>query len=436
MSPEMIGGIGLVVMIVALLLGIHIGIVLGGVGLVGCIVLQGFGKGVGILSSTAYYTISNYAFIALPMFLLMGEFAFQGGIGKLLYAAVSKWMGHLHGGLAMATSAANALFATIAGDSLSATATFGKIAIPEMVQYKYDKRLACGVVASAGCLAVLIPPSGVMILYCIFTSVSLGKLMMAGFIPGIISTVLYMSYIYARVRITPSLAERSQQVPSLRERFFSIRWLIPLGIVILVMFGGIYTGIFSPIEAGSIGAFTVLVIIILRKDLSVAKFIAAMTNVARTTSMIFLVIIGSMIFSKFLVFAGLPDLIMRFIEGLNVSPFVVLLMMIFIYLILGCLMSIVAMLAITLPIFYPLLEHLGFNGIWFGIIVVLMCEIGALTPPVGMNVYVLKAVVGDLASTGEIFQGIVPFFFINLIIVAILIAFPQLSLLLPTLMFK
>jgi tripartite ATP-independent transporter DctM subunit len=435
-SPEIIGLIGLVVMIGALFLGVHIGIVLGGVGLFGCIVIAGFAKGIGLLASTAYYTVSNYGFVALPMFIMMGEFAFQGEIGSLLYTAVSKWMGHRYGGLAMATTVANAMFATIAGDSLSATATFGKIAIPEMIRYKYDKVFACGVVASAGCLAVLIPPSGVMILYCIFTSVSLGKLMIAGFIPGILSTLIYMSYIYTKVRLNPGVAPRSSEIPSWKERFLSVRWIIPLAVVMLVMFGGIYTGIFSPIEAGAIGAFTVLILNLARRTFSLSKYAAAMANVARTTAMIFLVIIGAMIFSKFLVLAGIPDLVLTAITSLHLSKYVVLLIIIVLYLIMGCFMTVPAMLAVSLPLFFPLAEGLGFNGIWFGIIIVLMCEIAALTPPVGLNVYVLKAVVGDLIPTGSIFRGIVPFFILNLVIVAILIAFPQLSLWLPSMMFK
>jgi len=435
-SPEIIGLIGLVVMVVGLFLSVHIGVVLGGVGLLGCIVIQGFGKGLGLLASTAYYTVSNYGFVALPMFIMMGEFAFQGEIGSLLYTAVSKWMGHRYGGLAMATTVANAMFATIAGDSLSATATFGKIAIPEMIRYKYDKVFACGVVASAGCLAVLIPPSGVMILYCIFTSVSLGKLMIAGFIPGIISTIIYMTYIYTKVRLNPDAAPRSSEIASWKERFYVVRWIIPIAVVMIVMFGGIYTGIFSPIEAGAIGAFTVLILNLARKTFSLSKFVAALANVARTTAMIFFVIIGAMIFSKFLVVAGIPDLVITAITSLHMSKYVVLLIIIILYLIMGCFMTVPAMLAVSLPLFFPLAEGLGFNGIWFGIIIVLMCEIAALTPPVGLNVYVLKAVVGDLLPTGSIFRGIVPFFFLNLIIVAILIAFPQLSLWLPSMMFK
>jgi tripartite ATP-independent transporter DctM subunit len=436
LSPETLGVVGILAMIAGLFLGVHIGIVLGGVGLLGCIVIAGFAKGIGLLASTAYFTVSNYGFIALPMFIMMGEFAFQGEIGSLLYTAVSKWMGHRYGGLAMATTVANAMFATIAGDSLSATATFGKIAIPEMIRYKYDKVFACGVVASAGCLAVLIPPSGVMILYCIFTSVSLGRLMMAGFIPGIISTIIYMSYIYTKVRLNPGMAPRSSEISSWRERFRVIKWIIPLAVVMIVMFGGIYTGIFSPIEAGAIGAFTVLILNLARGTFSLSKYAAAMANVARTTAMIFLVIIGAMIFSKFLVLAGIPDLVLTAITSLHMSKYVVLFIIIVLYLIMGCFMTVPAMLAVSLPLFFPLAEGLGFNGVWFGIIIVLMCEIAALTPPVGLNVYVLKAVVGDLVPTGGIFRGIVPFFFLNLIIVAILIAFPQLSQWLPSMMFK
>jgi tripartite ATP-independent transporter DctM subunit len=435
-TPEIVGIMGLILMLIGLFLGIHIGIVLGGVGLTGCIVLMGFTKGVSLLATTAYYTTSNYGFIALPMFLMMGELAFQGGMGSLLYAVVSKWLGHHHGGLPMATTVANALFATIAGDSLSATATFGKIAIPEMIRYKCDKAFSCGVVASAGCLAVLIPPSGVMILFCIFTSVSLGKLMIAGFLPGCVSAIIYMTYIYTRVRIHPSLAPKSQEAPSWKERFIALQWLLPIMVVVIVMFGGIYTGIFSPVEAGAIGAFTVLLLVLARRTLSLSSFKASVANVARTTTMIFFVIIGAMIFSKFLVVAGIPELMMDFINSLNVSPIMILVIILIIYLILGTFMGVVAMLAVTLPMFFPLSQGLGFEGVWFGIIIILMCEIAALTPPVGLNVYVLKAVVGDLVSIGSIFRGVIPFFILNLFIVFLLVIFPKLSLWLPSMMFN
>ena len=260
--------------------------------------------------------------------------------------------------------------------------------------------------------------------------------MIAGFFPGIMSAIIYLTYIYTKVRLHPRLAPRSNEVPTWKERFIAIRWLIPIVIVVMVMFGGIYTGVFSPVEAGAIGAFTVFILLMIRRSINLSSFKAGVSNVARTTTMIFLVIIGAMIFSKFLVVAGIPDMMLNFITNLNVSPLMVLIIILIIYLILGTFMGVVAMLAVTLPMFFPLSQGLGFEGVWFGIIIILMCEIAALTPPVGLNVYVLKAVVGDLVSIGAIFRGVIPFFVLNLIIVVILVTFPKISLWLPSMMFK
>ncbi|HEY79441.1 MAG TPA: TRAP transporter large permease [Dehalococcoidia bacterium] len=436
MSPELIGVLGLLVMFVGLALGFHIGIILAITGFAGFVALAGFAKSLSLLTTTPYYTTTNYGFIALPMFIFMGELVFQGGIGTLLYSAASKWLGRLHGGLAMATVSSCAFFAALSGDSLSASATFGKIALPEMTRYNYDSKFACGAIAGAAGLAVLIPPSGVMILYCIFTEVSLGKLLIAGVIPGIMSAIIYMALIYFRVRLKPSLGPLSTEVALWKEKLIALGYIAPVAVVMVVMLGGIYLGVFSPIEAAAIGAFTVLVEVVVLKKLSLTTLRTAMVNVAKTTAMIFWVIIGAMIFSKFLVLSGLPDALSVFISGLPVPNLVILIIILLIYIALGCFMSVVAMLAITLPIFFPLLTGLGFDGVWLGILIVLEVEMAAITPPIGMNVYVLKATVGDLVSTGGIFRGVVPFFLADILILAILVAFPQISLWLPSTMFQ
>jgi tripartite ATP-independent transporter DctM subunit len=435
-SPEVLGILGFVAMFVLLALGIHVGISMAVTGFFGCVLMLGFSRSLSQLVATPYFTVADYSFIVLPMFIMMGELAFQGGIGVLLYKVASKWLGRLPGGLAMATVAANALFGAISGSTLAATATFGKLAVPEMIRYNYDKKLATGVVASAGTLAVMIPPSGTMVIYCIMTEVSLGKLMMAGFVPGIIIAIVYMILIYFRVRFNPSLGPPIAEKPTWQERISSIRWLIPLMVIVIVMLGGIYIGIFSPVEAGAVGAFTVLIVVLARRSLSFSQFKNAIINTTLTTGMICLVLMGAMVFGKFLMLTNLPTHLLNWVSGLQIPPMGVLVVILVIYIILGCILDVPSMLVITLPIFFPLLAGLGFDGVWLGILVILEVEMGVITPPIGMNVFVLKSVVGDEVSIGDIFRGIVPFFYMDLLVMVILVAFPVLSLWLPSMMFS
>jgi C4-dicarboxylate transporter DctM subunit len=436
LSTELIGVLGLVVMFILLVTGTHIGIILGAVGFAGCITLLGFSRSISVVVTTPYFSVANYSFIVMPMFILMGELSFKGGIGTLLYAAASKWLGRLHGGLAMATIAASALFAAISGSSLATTATFGKLAIPEMMQHNYDSKLASGVVACSGTLASLIPPSGLMVLYCILTEVSLSRLLIAGLIPGLLSALIYMVMIYFRVRLNPGLAPRLTEVVSWKERFFATRWLTPIAVVMVVMLGGIYLGVFSPVEAGAVGAFAVFVVVLVRRSLSLSALKASLTDTAHSSSMIFLVLIGAMIFGKFLMLSRLPDALLTFILGLTAPPLTILIVVLLVYIVLGTFLDVPAMLCITLPMFFPFLDGLGFDGVWLGILVVKIVEIAVITPPIGMNVYVLKAVMGNTVSLGGLFQGIFPFFLMDVLTLAVLVAFPQISLWLPSMMFQ
>jgi C4-dicarboxylate transporter DctM subunit len=436
LSPELIGSLGFVAMFIGLALGIHVGITLGVIGFIGCGLMLGFSRSLSLLVTTPYFTATDYSFIVLPMFILMGEFAFQGGIGTLLYAAASKWLGRLHGGLAMATSAASAFFGAVTGSTLAAAATFGKVAIPEMMRHKYDGKLAGGVVAASGTLAVMIPPSGVMVLYSILTEVSLGKMLIAGIIPGFISAAIYMIMIYFRVRLNPRLGPRSTEVVSWKERFSSIRWLTPVAVVMIVMLGGIYIGVFSPVEAGSVGAFTVFAVVIARRSLPLATLRTSLANTARTTGMICLVIVGAMVFGRFIMLTGLPDALLAFVSNLAVPPIGILAVILFIYVGLGCIMDVPSMLVITVPMFYPLFHGLGFDDIWVAILTVKIVEIAAITPPIGMNVYVLKGVIGDVVTVGDLFRGIFPFFLMDIVTLIILVAFPQIILWLPSTMFR
>ena len=435
-SPELIAGLGFLALFVLLALGIHIGIALGFIGFIGCGLMLGFSKSLSLLVTTFFFTATDYSFIVLPMFILMGEFAFQGGIGTLLFTAASKWLGRLHGGLAMATCAANAFFGAVTGSSLAAVATFGKLAIPEMMRLKYDGKIAAGVVAASGTLAVMIPPSGVMVLYAILTEVSLGKMLIAGVIPGFISAIIYMVMIYFRVRLNPRLGPRSTEVVSWKERLSATKWLTPLAVVMIVMLGGLYIGVFTPVEAGSVGAFTVFAIVLARRSLPLAALKTTLANTARTTAMIFLVIAGAMVFGKFIMLAGLPDALLAFVSSLAIPPIGTLVVILLIYIGLGCIMDVPSMLVITLPMFYPLLHGLGLDDIWVAILIIKIVEIAAITPPIGMNIYVLKGVIGDVVTIGDLLRGIFPFLLMDVLTLAILVAFPQIILWLPSTMFR
>lgn len=435
LSPELIGILGFLAMFVLLAIGIHIGVSLGMVGLIGCGIMLGFSRSISLLVTTPYYVVADYNFIVLPMFILMGEMAFQGGIGILLYRAASKWLGRLHGGLAMATTAASAALGAITGSSLAATATFGKMALPEMRRHNYDDSLSAGVVAASGTLAVMIPPSGIMVLYTILAPVSLGKLMIAGVIPGFISAFIYMVMIYTRVRLNPQLGPRSTEMVSWKDRFASIRWLTPVLIVMLAMLGGIYVGIFSPIEAGAVGAFTVFLVVMARRSLSLSQLMSTLVNTVRASAMIGLVIVGAMVFGRFLMLTELPDALTVFVSSLQISPVAILCVVLAIYIVLGCIMDVPAMIVITVPIFYPVLHGLGLDDIWVAILIIKIVEIAAVTPPIGLNVYVLKGVVGDDVTVGSIFRGIIPFFIMDVLTLVLLVAVPQIALWLPSTMF-
>jgi C4-dicarboxylate transporter DctM subunit len=435
-SPELLGILGFVFMFVLLAMGLHIGISLGVIGFIGCAIMLDFSRSLSMLVTTPYYVVANYNFIVLPMFILMGEMAFQGGIGILLYKAASKWLGRLHGGLAMATTAAAALLGAITGSTLAAAATFGKLAIPEMRRHEYDNKLAAGVVAASGTLAVMIPPSGIMVLYCILTDVSLGKLMIAGIIPGFMSAAIYMLMIYFRVRLNPQLGPRSTEIVSWKERFLSIRWLTPVAVVMIAMLGGIYTGVFTPIEAGSIGAFVVFVVVLAHRSISPSTLMTTLVNTIRTSAMIGLVIVGAMVFGRFLMITALPDALLTFVSNLAIPPVGILVVILLIYIVLGCIMDVPAMIVITVPMFYPLLHGLGLEDIWVAILIIKIVEIAAITPPIGLNVYVLKGVVGDVVSVGDIFRGILPFFVMDILTLALLVAVPRITLWLPSTMFR
>lgn len=431
MSPVETGIIGIIILIAILFSGMHIGVGMGLIGFLGFAYLSGFNSALGVLKTVPYSTFSQFDLSVIPLFILMGAFAFNAGLSEDLYRAVYKWLGHLRGGLAMATVGACACFAAICGSSLATAATLGSVALPEMKKYNYDPALATGSIAAGGTIGILIPPSVILVIYGIITELSIGKLFLAGFIPGILEAIFYMITISILTKINPSLGPRGPKT-TLGEKFIAVSKTWEVFFLFLLVIGGIYLGVFTPNEAAGVGACGALVFGLLRKKLKWKNFKESFIDTGKTTGMIFLIIFGAMLLGYFLSVAKLPAELARFVSELPVNRYVILIMILIVFLLLGCVMDSMAIVLLTVPIFYPLILKLGFDPIWFGILVTRMTEIGLITPPVGLNVYIIKGI-SDVPM-GTIFKGIIPFLIADLFEVALLIAIPELSLFLPSLM--
>jgi C4-dicarboxylate transporter DctM subunit len=349
---------------------------------------------------------------------LMGQFAFVSGISTDIYKTVYTWMGHLKGGLAMATILACAGFAAICGSSLATGATMGMAAIPEMKKYRYDNRLSTGCVAAGGTLGILIPPSIGFIIYGILTEVSIGKLFMAGFIPGILLSLLFILTVFILCAMNPKMGPRGENV-SFKVKIKSISGTWGMLLLFIIVMGGIYLGVFTPTEAAGVGAFGAFIISVLKRKMTWKKLVECLLESGKTTAMIFLIIIGANIFSTFLGLARLPMGLADFVAGLALPKTVILYAIILIFILLGCVMDCYAIMILTVPIIFPVIEAMHFDPIWFGVLMVIVLEMGLITPPVGLNVFVLKSAAPDVPLT-VIFKGIWPF--------------PQIALFLPSLM--
>jgi C4-dicarboxylate transporter DctM subunit len=431
-----IGIAGLIVLVALIVLGIPIWIALLLVGSLGTVMVIGFPATMASLATTPYHMVATFAFAVIPLFVLMGDFALHAGIGDELYAAARSWVGRLHGGLAMATALGCALFAMITGSILATVATFTKVALPEMRRHNYDDKLSTAVIVASGTLACLIPPSGLMIFFCIMTGASLGKLMLAGFIPGFLSAMIYMVMINIWSRKNPRLGPPLPMPVSWKEKALAFRWLGPVGIIMVVMLGGIYLGVFSPSEAAAIGAFCTFTIALIRKSLSLGKLKTTLLETATTTTSIMFIIIAAIIFGKFLTVSGLATTIIDFFVALPVPAIVTVTLILLVYVAGGTVIPGMPLLAMTLPIVFPLLtESLGYDPIWIGVLCIKIVEVAAITPPVGLNLYVVKAVSGMDVHLEDTIRGVLPFFVMDILTIALLVAFPQICLWLPSKMF-
>lgn len=424
----------LALLIVLLLLRVPIGVALGGLSFLGIWAIVGPRAAWGILTGVPYDFIAHWTLSAIPMFLLMGYVCFHSELTDGLFRLARSWLSWLPGGLAVATVGGAAGFAAVSGSSLACAAAMGRIAIPEMLKAGYDKGLAAGTVAVAGTIGSMIPPSILLLVFGIYAEVPISHLFIAGILPGMLSAVLYALMIVTRVSITPSMAPRTTEKTSWRARLAALRGTWPVIALIIGVFGGLFAGIFTPTEAGGIGAFLSFVIGFAQRTLTLEKIKLAVKETVVTTGAIFIVAIGAILLTRFLALSGFTEFISEVVIEGQVSPVLLIMGTLVVLLFLGCFLDPIGIMLLTLPVFLPAIEHLGINLIWYGILMTKMLEIGLITPPVGLNVFVIKGVVGDTIPLETIFRGVLWFLAIDIVSVVLLVAFPSISLFLPGLL--
>ena len=427
-NPFLVGIIALVCLLALIFVGVRVVFAAAIVGLFGLVELLGWGPAAGIVGTIPHSKSSTYALSVLPMFIFIGFLAYHAGMTSSLFDAARKWIGWVPGGLAVATVFATAGFAAVSGASTATSAVFSRVAIPEMLKYGYNRRLAAGVVAAGGTLATLIPPSAIIVIYAIIVEESVGKLLLAGFLPGLVSAA-----IYAGIIIVWAMA-RPDDAPSVGgftwgERVKSLPGVLPIFVVVFIIISAIYGGWATPTEAGALGAAVVFGLAVMRgtklKDIQ-----SSLMEAAKLTVMIFSLIWGVLIFVRFLGFSGLPEAFTVWIVGLDVPPMVIMICILLAYAVLGMFMDAIGMLLLTLPVVYPAVIALGFDSIWFGIIVVKMAEVCLITPPIGLNCFVVNGVRPDIPLT-DVFRGIALFFIADVLTIAALLAFPEIVTWLP-----
>jgi C4-dicarboxylate transporter DctM subunit len=429
-SPVIIGVISLIGFLVLLFLEVPLGIALVAVSFFGMWAIAGFTQALGLFQIIPFKIASNYIWSLIPLFIFMGLVAFQSGLGADLYYVVSKWLGRIPGGLAMTTVGASAAFGAVCGDITAASVTFASVALPEMRRYKYDDSLAVASIVAGGLLSFLIPPSLVFVIYGLMTGLSIGALFLSGFIPGTILTILYIIAIYIVVRMKPALAPAAASA-TWSERFRSLPKLWGTALLVFLVFGGIYSGFITPMEAGGLGAVAAVIVGLVKRQLKWRNFNAALTESVKITGFLFFLFIGTFMFAPFFAITTIPASAVEFM--LAIHPIAALIAIIIFYFIGGLFIDSLVLLLISLPPMYPIVVACGWDPIWFGVIMVLMLDLGSITPPVGMMVYIIGGVVPDVPAW-NIFKAITPFSIAILVLVFMLILFPQIATFLTNLM--
>jgi C4-dicarboxylate transporter, DctM subunit len=432
MSLTAIGLIGIAILIILLFSNMPVGFVMGFLGFLGFSYVVNVEAGMALLVRDVWDVFSSYGLTVIPLFVFMGQIAFHSGISRRLYDSAYVFLGHRPGGLAMATVGACAGFSAISGSTNATAATMATVTLPEMKRYKYDMGLATGTVAAAGSLGILIPPSVVFIVYGILTEQSIGKLFAAGILPGILLATLFITVIYIRVRNNPSLAPAGPKT-TWDQRFRSFGGVAETLFIFALVMGGLFFGIFTPTEAAAAGAFLTLTLSVLRGQLSWSGFIQSLADTTRISCMVMIIVTGAVVFGHFMAITRVPFDLAAWVAALPLPRFAIMLVIILLYLCGGCFMDALAMVMLTVPIFFPVAQALGFDPIWFGVVIVLITEMGVITPPVGVNVYVVYGVAKDVPLEA-IFRGVLPMLLALVICNLLILIFPQIALFLPGLM--
>ena len=442
MEPTTLGAWGLIAMLGLIAVRVPIAFCMAFIGFFGIILAVGWPAGGefdfqrGFDAAWAYIAfepfsfIANFPIIAVPLFLMMGYVAFHAGFTKDIYYTARVWLSQLNGGLAMASVAGCAMFAAVSGSSLATAAAMGKLAVPEMLRYKYHPGIATGVVAASGTLGSLIPPSILMVLYGIFTEESIGQLLMAGLIPGILSAAIYMGMVWIRATINPELAPKAESV-SWTDRFIALKGVWSILVLFLIVMGGIYSGIVTPTEAAAAGCAGAWILGFITRRLTKEASKDAAIETAKQVANVFALVLGAKIFVGFVALTGVAGDLTGWATNLDVDPIWILLSLSLVFVVLGTFMDPLGMMLLTLPVVTPVIQDLGYDLVWFGVIMVKFLEIGLITPPVGLNVYVLKGVVGDAVPLETIFKGILWFLAMDILTLVVLILYPEISLWLP-----
>jgi len=432
MNPVTIGVLGILLLFLFLALRMQIGLGMALVGFLGFAVLVSLKPAFILVGMEPYKIGTNYGLTVIPLFILMGQFASYSNMGREIYGTVYRWIGSLPGGLAMATIGACGGFAAISGSSLAAAATMGMVALPEMKRFKYDDALATGCIAAGGTLGILIPPSTVMIIYGILTQQPIATLFVAGVIPGALLMGLFIMTIFFMAKSRPELGPPGPKF-TIREKIHSLKDTWSIFSLFLLVIGGLYTGWFTPTEAAAVGAFGAFVITILKKKLTWENLTDSLAQTASTTAMVFLILIGAHVFGYFLTVTYIPDQLSVLATEAGLNRYVVFGMLVLAYVVLGCFMEGLAMMVLTIPIVFPMVINMGFDPIWFGIILTLVMEMSLITPPVGINVFIISGIAKDVPMY-TIFRGVIPFWFPMLVCIILLCVFPQIALWLPATM--
>jgi tripartite ATP-independent transporter DctM subunit len=426
MSPELTGIVGVAVLLFLFALRMQVGLSMLIVGFLGFAYLSGTSSGLPLLGMVPYATASAYSFSVIPLFILMGMFLSYGGLGREIFDAANAWVRQVRGGMAMATIVAIGVWSALSGSATATAASLGSVVLPEMKRRGYNDAMATACVAAGATMDLLIPPSAVLVLYGILTEESIGKLLIAGILPGILMAALFAAVIYIWVRRDPKAAPAEAAAP-FRVKVRALKPIWAVVVIFLLVMGGIYQGFFTPTEAAAVGAFISLIVSLVSKRFSRKAMSDALDSAARTTAMLFIILIGAIIFSRFLAVTRIPFDLSSYIAALHLSRYVVIGIIILVMVVLGCFIEGLSLMVLTIPILYPLVISMGFDGIWFGVLFVTLLNIGMVTPPVGINVYVVAGVAKDVPLM-TIFRGVTPFWIAMVVGAILLVAFPQITL--------